>query len=442
MTGGGARGRWALAPLAALLLAPAAGARTYWVSPAGVPGRSGADSLANATTLAWFNANAQPGDVCRFRSGTYRDPIQPARDGTPARRIRYYGFPQDPGAVTVADIRFGWRAGSFCTARWFHAANGITGCDGVSGVFVSGDSIAACSTARGDAGLLVRGKACVFDSLAIRGTVSGGGQSHWIDLMIGGNPAPWFATDNVVSNGRFTVTVRTGGPQGDVHVVGIGHGVGNRFVRNTFDVTVSRCAGYFFCVELYEGYGTLFHRNTWNVRLDGPIGGSRGVWCHRDSSSFNRWTANVVNVSGRGSTLSFMLSNPGSFPGTTGRNYYGGNSIRDDVPQPGTGVLWFYDGSRSDTLESNAVLTRSNAPCVMVERRRELNGSLFRRNTSRTGGLVAFDGARAVASNAPRAEGDTYGSALPRWWPGDAVRVPPGFAVVPAPATRGAGPGR
>lgn len=419
---------FALTSLVALPLSSVAHAATYWVSPAGVAGRSGTDSLAQATTLAWFNANAVAGDVCRFRSGTYADPIQPAHDGTPARRIRYYGFPGAPGAVIVADIAFGYQHGSYCTARWFGTARGLSGCNAVAGIYTVGDSIVSCSTDHGDGGLSALGKACVFDSLAIRGTIAGGGQTHWIDLFVGGSPA-WFSASNVISHCRFSVTVNTPGPQGDVHVLAIGHGVENRIEHNRFDVTVKSCAGYFFCAELYEGYRNTFHANTWNVLLEGPIRGTRGVWSHRDSSSFNRWTANTVTVSGRGATLSFMLSNGGSFPGTTGHNYYGGNVIHDDSPQPESGVLWFYDGSRSDTVESNAITTRSALPCVVVARHRDVDASLFRRNAYRTGGLVAFDCARAVAAHAPRSVGDRFQGMLGGWGARAAVRVPPGFAV-------------
>ncbi len=406
-----------------------AAARTYWVSPVGVAGRSGADSLAGATTLAWFNAHAKPGDVCRFRSGRYADPVQPAGDGTPAARIRYYGFPQDPGAVTVANIRFGWQHGSYCTARWLQGENGLAGCDGVSGVYVVGDSIASCWTEHGGDGILALGKDCVFDSLRVRGSVTGSGQSHWIDLMTPGTPAAWFSTSNVISNSRFTVRVATTEGQGDVHVLGIAHGVENRFLRNRFDITVEHCQGYFFAVELYEGYRNLFDGNTWNIRMQGPIRGSRGVWSHRDSSSWNRWTRNTVTVQGRGGNLSFMLTNPGSWPGTTGHNVYSENHIRDDLPQPGTGVFWFYDGSRSDTLEGNEIETRAMTPALVVEHKREVDGSLFRRNTYRTRGLVVFDCRRTVVANSPRLVDETFYGFLGRYFQALALRVPPGFVV-------------
>jgi hypothetical protein len=419
-----------------LLAAPAMGsARTYWVSPVGIAGRTGADSLADATTLGWFNANAEAGDVCRFRSGRYADPVQPEHDGTRAARIRYYGFPRDPGAVTVANIRFGYQRGSFCTARWLHTEHGIAGCDGVSGVYVRGDSIASCWTEHGDDGLLVRGKDCVFDSLRIKGSITGTGQTHWIDLFVGGNPPAWFSASNVISHCRFDAYVLTSGPQGDVHVLGMGHGIENVIRNNRFEIEIEHCQGYFFAVELYEGYRNVFDRNTWNVHVRGPILGSRGVWCHRDSSSENRWTNNDVTVEGRGGDLSFMLTNPGSFASTTGHNTFANNRIRDDLPQPNTGVFWFYDGTRGDTIEGNTIVTRAMNPALLVEHKHEVDASVFRGNTYRTGGLVAFDCTRTVVVNSPQLIDETYESMLGSHMRGVALRVPPGF-VIPPPGTR------
>ena len=141
--------RKAIACIVLAMLLPLAGASraaTYWVSPTGSSGASGADSSANAKTLAWFNANAVAGDVCRFKSGTYSSPIQPAGKGTSGNRIRYYGFPQDPGAVRVTNIKFGGGSnnqGSYCTAKWFTTTSGFSAVDGIESptFYPVGDSI-------------------------------------------------------------------------------------------------------------------------------------------------------------------------------------------------------------------------------------------------------------------------------------------------------------
>jgi hypothetical protein len=240
------------------------------------------------------------------------------------------------------------------------------------------------------------------------GTVTYTGQTHWIDMFIGGTPGPWFSTSNIVSNCTFSPTLNTTSGQGDVHVIGIGHGAYNKFINNTFNITVQNVAGYFFPVEMYEGYYNQFQKNTWNIAMNGPALGSRGVWCHRDSSSYNRYFDNIVNVTGSGGSLSFMLSNGGSFPNTTGHNFYGNNIIRDNSPQSGTGVFWFYDGSRQDTVQFNTIMTSASVPCVSIAGGNPVNGSVFRHNTYFTGGRVAFDCANTSAVNSPRCVSEIY----------------------------------
>jgi hypothetical protein len=416
-------------PLAFLLVTASAHAATYWVSPTGAAGNSGADSLSNAKTLAWFNANAAAGDICRFKSGTYADPIQPARDGTAGSRIRYYGFPQDPGAVTVANVSFGYQHGNYCTARWFRTSSGLTGCYGASTVFTRGDSIASVWTTTCDGGMFIMGQACVFDSLRVSGTITYTGQTHWICMFIGGTPGPWFSTSNVISNCTFSPTVNTTSGQGDVHIVGMSHTAYNKFINNTFNITVQNVAGYFFPVEMYASYYNQFQQNTWNIAMNGPALGSRGVWCHRDSSSYNRYFDNSVNVTGSGGSLSFMLSNGGSVPGSTGHNFYGNNVIHDGPAQPGTGVFWFYDGTRQDTLQFNTVSTNAGVPCVSIASGLAVNGTVFRHNTWYTSGRTAIDCANTTPSNSPRFVSDIFYCLTANTSGGENVRVASGFGM-------------
>lgn len=390
--------------VALALFAAPAHAATYWVSPTGSASASGADSLSNAKSLAWFNANAAPGDICRFKSGTYATAIQPNVDGTASNRIRYYGFPQDPGAVRVTNIQFGYARGDYCTVKWVTTTDGLTGCYGAAGQYPVGDSLVNCRTTNGGQGLTVTGKSCVFDSLQISGNLSGGGQQHWISLYVGGNPAPWFVTNNVIKNCTFTTNVNV---SGDLHIVGIAHGAYNTFYRNTFNVTVQNVSGYFFGVEQYEGYYNNFQENVWNFAMSGSAAGSRGLWCHRDSSSYNRYVGNTVNVTGSGGDLSFMLSNSGSYPGTTGNNYYGGNFIKNHRPQGGTGVFWFYDGTRRDTLEFNTIATDATNSLISIPGG-QMNGTVIRHNTFITSGATAIDAGSASASNNPRLASNIY----------------------------------
>jgi Fibronectin type III domain len=413
-----------LALLVALTLAAAAPAQaaTYWVSPSGSSTASGADSSSNAKTLAWFNANAQAGDVCRFKSGAYSDAINPAKNGTTTSRIRYYGFPQDPGAVRVSDVHFGYQNGDYCTAKWVTTTNGFTGCEGISAAYPTGDSLVGIRTSNCST-LSIKGKSCVFDSLRVSGSVTGGGQKHWIDLFVPGSPPQWSVTNNVITNSVFTPTINV---TGDIHVIGLSHAVGNMFYNNNFNFTINGCSGYFFGVEMYEGYYNTFQKNIWNFQMNVTPAGSKGLWCHRDSSSFNRYVANTVNVTGPGQ-LSFMLTNPGSFPGTVGNNYYGGNFIK--VQNPQTGVFWFYDGTRRDTIELNVIATGSTNPLIDMAGF-NMNASVFRHNTFYTGGSVAVScGGSATATNSPRFTSNIYYCLGTNGAGNENLRVPSGARI-------------
>jgi hypothetical protein len=423
-------------PLLLLLVVAPAWAATYWVSPSGVSGRSGADSLSNSTTLAWFNANAIGGDVCRFKSGTYVDPIKPARSGNSGSRIRYYGFPQDPTAVVVTDIMFGYQYGSYSTVRWASCRNGATGLVETAGMEATDDSIVACRITGQTGQFNIGSKRSVLDSLVITGTITGSGQNHFINIAgershYTGTIGEWAigTLDNRFTNSTVTVNVNTTGGSGDVHIVLLSAAAYNRIAGNTFNVTVTNCNGYFFGIEQYEGYYNQIQNNTWNFAVNGTIGGSRGVWCHRDSSSYNRYVGNTVNITGSGTDLSFMLSNGGSFPGTTGHNYYGNNVIRDHNPQTGTGIFWYYDGTRADTIEFNTLMTDAARPCVLVSPGTSVNGSIFRHNTYWTAGATAVDFSAATAVNSPRLVSEIYYCRTANGAGSENVRVPSGVRL-------------
>jgi hypothetical protein len=361
----------ALPFLLALALAGPASAATYWVSPTGATGNSGADSTANAKTLAWFNANALAGDVCRFKSGTYSTGIAPARDGTAASRIRYYGFPESPGAVTVTSISFGTH--DYVTARWFNVSNngGVSGSD--DGAIQ--DSI-ACVTATTTSGIWLHGDQCTLDSLTLTGgNVTGTSQYHWIDMYHVGDG---MGTNNLVSNCTFAVNVNTTASQGDVHILGMRDMAYNTFFRNTFNITVQSCFGYFFPIEMYMGYYNLFQENTWNLAMNSTPGGTHAIWGYRDSSSYNRFVKNTVVTTGNGA-ISLGLSQSGSFPGSTGHTYLGGNVFKFNSV-PGTGGVYWQNGSRGDTLEFNTVAVNGGA-AVYLEPGQDFTGTIVRHNT-------------------------------------------------------------
>jgi len=98
----------------------------------------------------------------------------------------------------------------------------------------------------------------------------------------------------------------------------------------------------------------------------------------------------------------------GSFPTSTGHNYYGNNYIDDQSPQGGTGVFWYYDGLRSDTLEYNTIITSSTRPLLNVVSGGSINGLVSRHNTYVTGGPIAIDLALGNTVNSPRFSSDIF----------------------------------
>ncbi len=366
---------------------PPANAATYWVSPTGSTSASGADSSSNAKTLAWFNANAVAGDICRFKSGTYTDPIQPAHDGTPGSRIRYYGFPRSPGAVTVADIKFGYSKGSYCTVKWFRCPGSISGAIMVASISTVGDSLVNCVTTNAGGGIAFQNQGSVYDSLTVTGgSITGTGQYHFIDMFMVGSGT--FAKNNVVSNCNFDVTANTPASQGDVHVLGMMHTAYNTFINNTFNVTVNACFGYFFPLEMYEGYYNSFTNNRFNVQLNVTPGGTAAVWGYRDSSSYCRFVGNTVNVTGPG-MISMGLSQAGSYVGTTGHMYFGNNFIKIAHPQV-NGVWYYQNGARGDTCEFNVIASGAATPAFFLNQG-SFTDCIYRHNTFTTAGGVVVN---------------------------------------------------
>ncbi len=365
--------------LCSLLLGQPVSAATFWVSPTGSTTNSGTDSL-NAKTLAWFNANAVAGDICRFKSGTYASPIQPAANGTANARIRYYGFAKDPGAVRVTNIRFGWNGsnsrGDYSTARWFTVTGQMTGFDEVAGLCATGDSIASVRIPNAGVGINMRAKNSVLDSvMVLGGLITSTGQSHFVDMFNANNV---YSAGNRITNCTFNVTINTTASQGDVHVLGMFRTHSNVFFNNTFNITVNNCYGYFFPVELYRSYSNSFQRNTFNIAMNATPGGTHAIWGYRDSSSYNRFVDNTVTTTGPG-LISLGLSQAGSFVSTSNHTYLGGNVFKLNSV-PGTGGIYWQNGVRSDTLEFNTVAV-NGGPALFIEPGGNFTGTIVRHNT-------------------------------------------------------------
>ena len=325
-----------------------------------------------------------------------------------ANRIRYYGFALDPTAVQVANIQFGYQHGNYCTARWLSVPYGITGCYEVAGMSPVADSIVKCVTLNGGFGL--RGNQGVADSLSITGTVTDPSTNNFVDISgerdhYNGTIGEWTigASNNVFSNSTVNMVVNTTTGPGDLHGIMVSAAAYNKILNNTFNFTINACYGYFFVLEQYEGYYNLIQNNTFNVVMNATPGGSRGVWTHRDSSSYNQYINNKMSIGGPGNIV-FMLTNPGSFPGTTGHNLYSNNDIRIDTPTAGLGAFNFYDGCRSDTVQFNVIRTNSTSTVMgFTPNGGDFDGAVIRHNTFITGGATAIDfGNAATATSGSR----------------------------------------
>lgn len=406
----------------------AANAATYWVSPTGSASASGSDSLSNAKSLADVNSRVVAGDIVRFKSGTYSSPIQPNANGSAGSRIRYYGFPSDPTAVTVTNIRFGWNGsnsrGDYATANGFTVSGSMIGCDEVAGLYAVGDSIANCRIPNAGGGFNFRTKNSVMDACVFgNGSITSTGQSHFIDMYNANNV---YAAGNRITNCTFTLTINTTASQGDVHVLGMFRTHSNVFFNNTFNVTVNSCYGYFFPVEMYRSYYNSFQSNRFNLAMNATPGGTHAIWGYRDSSSYNRFVANTVTTTGPG-MMSLGLSQAGSFVSTTNHTYLGGNVFKLNAV-PVTGGIYWQNGSRSDTLEFNTVAVNGGA-ALYLEPGGDFNNTIVRHNTFFSNNATVFTLNTASNTSGSRLVSNVFYSTSANSGSSPTVSVPSGVGL-------------
>src|SRR5690606_7666885 len=87
------------------LVAGAAGAEEYFVSPGGDNSNAGTSASAPWKTIAKANSALAPGDVVYLRGGKYLDdPIKPARSGTANARIVYAAYENETPVLTSNKI--------------------------------------------------------------------------------------------------------------------------------------------------------------------------------------------------------------------------------------------------------------------------------------------------------------------------------------------------
>lgn len=438
--------------LALLLVASPVRAGTFWVAPSAADGgigvgtgtradSTGSDTTAgHAKTLAWFNANALKGDICRFKSGTYSDPIQPSKAGTAGQRIYYYGFPQDPQGVRVANIILGTTGtsgapGSYVTVKWCKTTSGFTGIvtTPYSGIAATNDSIVACRGISNN-GIGWTGDHNTFDSLTVTGTVTQSGQTGYLNgyqILASANDAEpqYYVTANRFTNSTLTVTVNI--PSGDFMMVRGGFDSLCVIEGNTFNTTVTACQGYCFLSELYHSGGNTIRSNTWNWTTNGAIGGTTGGWSQRNAAGRNRYTQNTINFAGSGTAMTLRLTNPGNtaFNGLAGHSYFGHNTIRSTATSLLSSLLYYYDACNTDTLEFNEFYVQSTQPVLTITSGVRCDSLLFRHNTCYAGGGSVFSLTGATIGTGNQLTSNVFYGAGTNAFGSETVRLPSGVGI-------------
>lgn len=357
----------ALAVVALLLLAAPAWGATYWVSPTGTPGASGADSTTNAGTLTWicanFNNSDGIADTIRFKSGDYgSESAIPLKNGTATARVVFLGFPQDPGAVRVNIIRAGnsrgngttSNQGDYSTFRWLTAKGGIHGtpwhwralpyaCRSVEIINCRDDGTGST--------FYPEGSYCTFDSLNV--TMVNGRSIECDDTNTDGIFRPKY------NNIRWSTFTADRTSSGEFQFVIMRRAQYFHYYGNTFNFTTSSTSGYMFAFEHYISYQNLYQRNRINLHVIAqPAGATKGVFAVRDSCYGIRLLDNDIRVTGIGE-FTLGWANAGSWPGSTHHNYAGFNRMRfvTDGPAGSQGRSGFgiQNGARGDTIEFNLI---------------------------------------------------------------------------------------
>ena len=357
--------------LALMLFASPLRAATIWLAPAASGDSSGTDSL-NAHTVGWANANCTSGTWFRMKSGTYNASINPT--SSPGSQVRFTGFTQSPSAAHVNDIAI---SKDNITARWI-------GSSALSGFNQSTNDSLVKIAASAVSQFLISSHGSIADSLTPSGTITGTGQNHFISFsgsrsgevldtvvchcVVVRGGWDYGSLNNRLTNSTVNLTVNTTSGQGDTHCILISAANANVIYGNTFNFTVTACHGFFFGLEMYEAYNTQVQGNAWNFTLNGDIGGSHGIWSMRDSSSWNRYWQNTVNVSGSGvpTGISIMWTNGGSWSDGRRQNYCGYNVVKNACAPTASGAFWMYDGGKVDTLEYNVIAAKPG-PCFYAQ---------------------------------------------------------------------------
>lgn len=347
-----------IALLALLLAATNATAATYYVSATGSGSNSGADA-AHPWDLAKANSTLASGDVAILANGNYGSAIiAPAASGSnyASARVSYVGNLTNPSAVVVGGISL--VGASYVSIKGVRAAGNLSlattrdsiyGCVFPSGMlkiaFGGNDNVIAGCTFAGDMWAVTGiqgGLNCSTSPYTpvLRDTIN----DNVFDIThsgVGQAGAMFYMAEGIVMNRcQFNITVTSTGNNGTFKIYDLRS---SRIIDNNWTITSQRAYPQSGCDECNVSY-------------------------YRDYTINNLFQRDTLNFTGS-NQLVWFASASGSCAQTTGGNRWDSCVIRNSTPYvtgQTSGMMWFQNGMRTDTL-TNCVLVGDGAAPTFYE---------------------------------------------------------------------------
>jgi len=322
--------------LAGLFFALPAAAATYYVSNSGSDSNSGTSPGSAWATIGKANSRVAPGDVVLIEDGAYGHFPNPAVSGTATARITYVGNLTSPSSVRITSGNALTK--SNVTIKGFELANGfdLTG---------HRDSIAFCKV-YGTKSQITGADDCVVtrcDFVSLRFWVVGAENESTVR-----------AERDTVSYCTFQLDPN----DGSAHVIRFQRLENCVFNHLRFIINIGpegrRCSA----TKLFMVTGSQFTDCYWDVTNNRLTDADEAGWfVLRDITQFNRFVRDTIILRGPGDTQFFGAAS-GSYPGTTGHNYFE-DCIIKSVGPAAYGHAWYYqDDAESDTLRRCLIVGR------------------------------------------------------------------------------------
>lgn len=328
-----------------LLLAGVGEAATYWISPTGTSGASGADSLTNAKSLSWFFGNADPGDVGLLSHGTFAmgSSANFSNNGTSgAGRISLIGDITYPSTVDFGSgtLNLFWFANDYFSIKGIKVGEiTLAGSDALGAALV--DSIAYCVIDSSfGAGRMDN---CVIAS----NRIGNGGMENGFSA---GTQGAYSFSNQIISN-SMNLGLAAGGSLNNImnlnRLTGTTISQNRVSTRHWANASTSVHTNTWFCLR-----NSTISDNYFSVRNDIP--NTEMYFLNlRDSTAFNTFARDTFLVD----TLSLgfskiKFSTGGALPGTVKYNTYNSCIFRVN------GDLGYQDIARGDVHKFNQYISR------------------------------------------------------------------------------------